>query len=36
MGAALPEPDIVAKNSFILAIGGVFAWVAVVVVFFLL
>jgi hypothetical protein len=34
--SALPEPDLVAKNSFLLAMGGVIAWVAVVVIFFLL
>lgn len=34
--ASLPEPDLIAKNSFLLAMAGVIAWVAVVTVFFLI
>ncbi len=34
--ASLPDPELIAKNSFLLAIGGVIAWIAVVTVFFLI
>ncbi len=34
--ASLPDPELIAKNSFLLAMGGVIAWIAVVTVFFLL
>jgi hypothetical protein len=34
--ASLPDPDLIAKNSFLLAMGGVIAWIAVVTYFFLL
>ena len=36
MAGNLPEPDALAKNAFLMTMGGAVAWVATIIIFVLL